>query len=67
MIGKLCKKFKFNNTARWNIYKPEVILENKTHRILWDFEIKTEHLSSDRRPELEIAKKKKKKSELTEL
>ena len=26
------------------MHKPEFVLENKTRRILWDFEIQTDHL-----------------------
>ena len=36
-------------------------LENETHKILWEFEIKTDHLISVRRQNLEKVKKKKKK------
>ena len=33
-------KFKFDNTTKWYIDKPESVLENETHKILWDFERK---------------------------
>ena len=47
--------------------KQESVLENETHKILWDFDIQTKHLISTRRPELEINKKEKKnKRESTE-
>ena len=39
------------------------ILENETCKLLWDFEIQTDHLISARRPDLVIVKKKKKKIE----
>ena len=49
---------------------PESVLENKTHKILWDFAIQTDYLISARRQDLVIVnnnkKKKKKKSETTE-
>ena len=38
---------------------PESILENETHKILWDFEKQTDHLISARRPDLVIINKKK--------
>ena len=44
---EMCKKFKFddaNNTAS--------VLENDTHKLLWDFDIQTDHLISARRPDL---------------
>ena len=39
----------------------ESALENKTHKLLWDFEIQTDHLISARRPDLARGNKKKKK------
>ena len=67
LVGKvihweLCKKLKFDYTNKWYIHNPESVLENKTHKLLWDFEIQTA-----RRPDLVIAnQKKKKKIELAE-
>ena len=37
------------------MHNPESILENQMHKILWDFEIQTDHLISARRPDLDIA------------
>ena len=37
------------------------VLENETHKILWDFEIETDHLIPARRPDLMIINKRKKK------
>ena len=37
---------------------PESVLENERHRLLWDFEIQTNHLISARRPDLIIINKK---------
>ena len=42
---ELCKILKFNPT------KPESIQENERYKILWDFEILTDHLIPVRRPE----------------
>ena len=40
------------------------VLENDTHKLLWDFDIQTDHLISARRPDLIIIKKKKKEENL---
>ena len=32
------------------MYKPEFILKNETHKILWDFEIQTDCLITAKRP-----------------
>ena len=37
----------------------ESVLENEMHKLLWDFEIQTDHLISARRPGLVIINKKK--------
>ena len=43
------------------MHNPAPVLENDTHKLLWDFDIQTDHLISARRPDLTIIKKKKKK------
>ena len=43
----------------WYMYNPESILEDEMHKLLWDFEIKTDHLISFRQPDLVIVDKKK--------
>ena len=56
---KLCKKFKFHHTKKRYMYKPESVLENETHKILWNFEIQTDHLILARKPDLVINLKKR--------
>ena len=34
------------------MHNPASLLENETHKLLWDFEIQTDHLISTRRPDL---------------
>ena len=41
------------------MHNPRSLLENITHKFLWDFEIQVDHLISARRPDLEIINKKK--------
>ena len=55
---ELCKKFKFGHTARWYTHKPEYVLENETHEIHRDFEIKTDHPILAWRPDLMIVHEK---------
>ena len=56
-VGKVihwefCKKFKFDHTNKSYTHNIESVLENKMHRILWDFQIQRDHLISARRPDL---------------
>ena len=57
---ELCKK-KFDHTNKWYMHNPESVVENEAHKVLWDFEIQTDHQILARRPDLIIIKKKKKK------
>ena len=43
------------------MHNPAPVLENDTHKLLWDFDVQTDHLISGRRPDLMIINKKKKK------
>ena len=61
---EMCKKFKNDNANKWYMHNPAAILENDAHKLLWDFDIKTDHIISARRPDLIIINKKKKKENL---
>ena len=41
------------------MHNPVPVLENDTHKLLWDFDIHTDHLISARRPDLIIINVKK--------
>ena len=56
---EMCKKFRFDHLNKWYIHNPALVLENDTHKLLWDFDIHTDHLISARRPDLIIINKKK--------
>ena len=43
------------------MHNPASVLENDTHKLQWDLDVKTDHLISARRPDLIIINKKKKK------
>ena len=40
------------------MHNPESVLENETHKVLWDFETQMDHLIFARQPELVIVNKK---------
>ena len=52
--------FKFDHTNKCYMHNLESILENET-KILWDFELQTDHRISARRPRPSDSQKKKKK------
>ena len=57
---ELCKKLKFDHTTKWQTHKLESVQENEAHKIIWDFEIQTDHLFLARKPDQVIIEKKKK-------
>ena len=56
---EMCKKFKFDHTNKWYMHNPAPVLENDSHKLLWDFNIRTDHLIPARRPDLIIINNKK--------
>ena len=61
----MCKSLKSDHTNKWYIHNPASVLENDTHKILWDFDIQTDHLTSARRPDLIMIKKRERERERT--
>ena len=41
------------------MHNPAPVLENDSHKLLWDFNIQTDHLIPARRPDLIIINKRK--------
>ena len=58
---EMWRKFKFDHTNKWYMHNPAPILKDNTHKLLWDFDIYTDHLISARRSDLIIINKKKEK------
>ena len=59
---EMCRKFQFDHTNKWYMHNPAPVLENDSHKHLWDFNIQTDHLIPARRPDLIIINKKKRES-----
>ena len=56
---ELCKKFQFDDMNKWYMHNPTSVLENDTHKLLWDFDIQVDHLILTRQPDLIIINKNK--------
>ena len=54
----MCNKLKFDHINKWYVHNTESVLENDIRKLLWDFEIQTDHLISATRPDLIIINKK---------
>ena len=46
------KNMKFLRTNKWYKQKPEIIRQNETYKIFWDFEIQTDYRIPARRQDL---------------
>ena len=46
--------------------QPEFIQENEMHKLLWNFDIQTDHLITDRQPDLIIVNKKKRTCQIVD-
>ena len=55
---EMCRKFQFDHTNKWYMHNPAPVLENDSHKLLWDFNIETDH----QRPDLIIINKKRRES-----
>ena len=51
---EMCRKFQFDHTNKWYMHNPAPVLENDSHKLLWDFDIQTDHRIPARRPDLII-------------
>ena len=56
---ELYRRIKFDHNNKWCIHKSESILENETHRIIWDFEIQTQYQILTRGSHLVLMNKKR--------
>ena len=66
IVGKvihceMCLKFKFDHTSKWYMHNQTSVLENDTHKLLWDFDMKFDQLIPARRPDLIIINNNNKK------
>ena len=64
---EICKKFKFDRTNKWYMHNPVSVLENGVHKLLWDFDIQADQLTSARRPDLIVNNKKRENIQNCEL
>ena len=54
------EKGDFDQTKKWYMQSLAAVLENDTHKLLWDFDIQMDYLISVKRPDLIIINKQKK-------
>ena len=42
LIHRELRRLKFDHSTKWYLHKLEFVPENKTHKILWDYDIRTD-------------------------
>ena len=50
---ELCKKLKFDHMNKWYMHNPEFVQDNEMHKLVWVFEILTDHIILARQPDLQ--------------
>ena len=56
---EMCRKYQFDHTNKWYMHNPAPVLKKDSHKLLWDFNIQTDHLIPARRPDLILINKRK--------
>ena len=56
---KRARKCNLEAGDKWYEHEPESVLENEDYKILWDFNIQTDHVTEARRPDLVAVDKKR--------
>ena len=62
----ICKHKGFQVTDKWYTHETESVVENDYYKILWDFDVQTDHEISARRPDLIIINKEKKTCQIVD-
>ena len=63
----LCKKYGVQVDARWYKHVPEKVEETDRVKILWDFNIQTDHVVEHRRPDIVVLDKEGKRCQLIDI
>ena len=56
---ELCQKFGLVGEVKWYNHKPASVVENDGVKILWNFNIQTDHVTQHRRPDIVVLYKLK--------
>ena len=60
ILWELSKRLKFVHSTKWYMHNLESVFTNETHKILWGFEIQTDHFVLVIKPDLVLINKQKK-------
>ena len=57
---EVCRKIGIDVKPNWYEHQPEAVQENERYKILWDFNIQTDHVIEARRPDMIVIDKETK-------
>ena len=55
----MCRKFGVHVNKNWYEHEPEAVIKSNQCKILWEFEVQTDHVIKEQRPHLVIVDKEK--------
>ena len=64
---ELCQKFGLVGEVKWYNHKPASVVENDGVKILWNFNIQTDHVTQHRRPDIVVLYKTERKYHLIDI
>ena len=64
---ELCQKFGLVGKVKWYNHKPTSVVENARVKILWDFNIQTDHVIQHRRPDIVVLCKTERERHLIDI
>ena len=64
---ELCEKFGLVGEVTWYNHKPASVVENDRVKILWDFNIQTDHVIQQKRPNIVVLYKKERKCHFVDI
>ena len=64
---ELCQNFGFAGKVKWYNHKPVTFVDNDRVKILWDFNIQTDHVIQQKRSDIVVMHKTERKCHLTDI
>ena len=64
---KICKEYNLPSSDKWYEHTPEKVVENDRAKILWDYDVRTDHRIQARKPDLILVNKENQKVTLIDV
>ena len=64
---KICKEYNLPSSDKWYEHTPEKVVENNRAKILWDYDVRTDHRIQARKPDLILVNKENQKVTLIDV